>query len=95
MGKIRREKPRGRLKAVFGENPYPAPRRGLERTRKPVFMGVWGLCRKPKCPRPPVTHLPLESGDCFRWGDVLYLKSKALVLAGAYALLYVVAWCVI
>ena len=22
-------------------------------------MGVWGLCRKPKCPRPPVTHLPL------------------------------------
>jgi len=58
-------------------------------------MRVWGLCRKPKCPRPPVTHLPLESGDCFRWGDVLYLKSKALVLAGAYALPDVVVRCVI
>ena len=23
-------------------------------------MRVWGLCRKPKCPRPPVTHLPLS-----------------------------------
>ena len=23
-------------------------------------MGVWGLCRKSKCPRPPVTHLPLS-----------------------------------
>ena len=46
-------------------------------------------------PRPPVTHLPLESGDCFRWEDVLYLKSKALVLAGAYVILYGLAWCVI
>ena len=23
-------------------------------------MGGWGLRRKPKCPRPPVTHLPLS-----------------------------------
>ena len=23
-------------------------------------MRVWGLCRKSKCPRPPVTHLPLS-----------------------------------
>ena len=23
-------------------------------------MRLWGLCRKPKCPRPPVTHLPLS-----------------------------------
>ena len=40
-------------------------------------MRVWGLCRKPKCPRSPVPHLPLESGGCFRWGDVLYLGQKS------------------
>ncbi len=31
----------------------------------------------------------------FRWEDVLYLKPKALVLAGAYVLLYMAAWCVL
>ena len=39
-------------------------------------MRVWGLCSKSKCPRPPVTHLPLGSGGCFRWEDVLYLGQK-------------------
>ena len=41
------------------------PRRGIyehapKRPRKPVFMRVWGLCRKSKCPRPPGTLLPLS-----------------------------------
>ena len=64
MGKIRRKSPRGRLKAVFGGSQYKTftpPRAGAwSATKKPVFMRVWGLCRKPKCPRPPGTLLPLS-----------------------------------
>ncbi len=63
MGKIRRKSPRGRLKAVFGGSQYKTltpPRAGAwSATKKPVFMRIWGLCRKSKCPRPPGTHLPL------------------------------------
>ena len=33
---------------------------GLGAPQEARIHGGWGLCRKPKCPRPPVTHLPLS-----------------------------------
>lgn len=50
------EKSHRRLGAAFGGK---TPHRGLERNKTPVFMRIWGLCRKPKCLRPPGTLLPL------------------------------------
>ncbi len=75
MGKIRRKSPRGRLKAVFGGSQYKTltpPRAGAwSATKKPVFMRIWGLCRR-------ATAKPIGSRRTSADGFAVKMKRRGL-----------------